>query len=80
MTYSLQDLRNDVIGIRNRKKIKEIIEQNPEVSDKSYTSEIRHDPKPQSNNWFLGLFIDKVLFYIIFSKDMKRFIEIIFLF
>jgi len=58
----IQELRNDVIGIRNRKKIKEIIEQNPEVSDKSYTSEIQQDPKPQSDNWFLGLFIDKGYF------------------
>jgi len=41
------------------KKIKEIIQQCPEVAER-YTAKIRQESKPQSKNWFLGFFIDKV--------------------
>ena len=56
---TLQQLREDAIKIRNKKKIEEILEQYPTIHSKLLFN-IGDDPELQSKNWFLQLFLDKV--------------------
>ena len=57
---TLQQLREDAIKIRNKKKIEEILEQYPGIHPKLLFKNIHDDPELQSKNWFLQLFLDKV--------------------
>ena len=57
---TLQQLREDAIKIRNKKKIEEILEQYPRIHPKLLFKNIHDDPELQSKNWFLQLFLDKV--------------------
>ena len=57
---TLQQLREDAIKIRNKKKIEEILEQYPGIHPKLLFKNISDDPELQSKNWFLQLFLDKV--------------------
>ena len=56
---TLQQLREDAIKIRNKKKIEEILEQYPKIPS-ALLFNVGDDPEPQSKNWFLQLFLDKV--------------------
>ena len=51
-------------------KIEEILEQFPRIHQKIQFQSISEDPKLQSKNWFLQLFLDKV--YVLQSKQSTK--------
>ena len=57
----MQNLRDDAAtAIRNRKKIKELIEKKPEIHLKYYWSIVCHEAKAQSETFFIHSLVEKV--------------------
>ena len=57
--YFVQNLRDDATAIRNRKKIKELIEQKPDVHLKYYWNIVYHEAKAQSETFFIRSLVEK---------------------
>ena len=58
-----QNLRDDATAIRNRKKIKELIKQKPDVNPKYYWNIVCHEAKAQSDTFFIPSLVKKVRYY-----------------